>query len=118
MAFREGIAYNDIMEAQYLIVYCTVPDADAGLRIARTLIRERLCACINRIPGVVSHYVYEGEYCEGTEELLLIKTTREGYGKLQARLEAIHPYDVPEIVTTEIGDGNEKYLAWLHESMK
>ncbi|MEJ2499839.1 MAG: divalent-cation tolerance protein CutA [Campylobacterales bacterium] len=77
-----------------------------------------MCACINRVPGLTSHYIYEDEYCEDAEELLLIKTTATAFERLKARIEALHPYDVPEIIATGITEGNEAYLAWLKNSVK
>lgn len=106
------------MQAKSLIVYCTVPDAESGKKIARTLVEERLCACVNRVPGIVSHYVYDGEYCEDAEELLLIKTVSDAFETLKVRIESLHPYDLPEIIATEISNANERYLAWLHSSVK
>ena len=105
-------------ERQYRIVYCTVPDAPSGQKIAEAIVKEGLCACVNRIPGLVSHYIYEGEYCEETEELLIIKTTSEAFTRLKDRIEALHPYDVPEIVASDIVDGSDRYLAWMQSSVK
>lgn len=100
-------------EASNLIVYCTVPDEAAGRKIAEAVVQERLCACVNRIPGVVSHYIFEGVYCEECEELLIIKTTGRTFETLKERIESLHPYDVPEIIATEISAGNTPYLQWL-----
>lgn len=102
----------------YRIVYCTVPDAETGGAIAETLVKEGLCACVNRVPGVTSHYIYEGAYCEAAEELLLIKTTAAAFERLKTRIASLHPYDVPEIVAVDVVDGNESYLAWLRSSVK
>ena len=106
------------MPEALLIVYCTVPDAVTGAHIAKTLVKERLCACVNRIPGLTSHYIYEEEYCEDSEELLLIKTTVEGFDALRERIEALHPYDTPEIIATKIEKGSEAYLTWLRSGVK
>lgn len=100
------------------MVYCTVPNVSTGQAIAETLVKEGLCACVNRVPGITSHYIYDSEYCEDSEELLLIKTTAAAFERLKARIEALHPYDVPEIIATGIVDGNESYLAWLKSSVK
>jgi len=105
-------------ETEYRIVYCTVPDARTGKTIAEALLRERLCACVNRVPGLVSHYIYEGRYYEENEELLLIKTTAEAFENLRSRIEDLHPYDVPEIIATPIANGNKGYLKWLHSSVE
>lgn len=112
------LSYNGGMEEKHLIVYCTVPDAVTGRLIAEAVVREQLCACVNRIPGIASHYIYEGEYCEDAEELLVIKTTAAFFRRLEACITALHPYDVPEIIATAIADGNAEYLAWLEASVK
>lgn len=105
------------MELQTVMVYCTVPDAKTGVTIAETLLKERLCACVNRIPGVCSYYIYEGEYCEEQEELLLIKTTAAAFERLKTRIGQLHPYDVPEIIAADITQGNDDYLAWLRNAI-
>jgi len=110
--------YNGGMKTEPLIVYCTVPDAATAGTIAEALVKERLCACVNRLSGVTSHYIYEGEYCKEEEVLLLIKTTRGAFERLKARIEALHPYDVPEIIAAPVVAGNESYLTWLQGSVE
>lgn len=105
------------MENETIMVYCTVPNAKAGQTIAETLVKEHLCACVNCLPGVHSHYIYEGEYCEESEELLLIKSTKALFDRLQARIETLHPYRVPEIIAVDITNANEAYLQWLRSSI-
>lgn len=101
-----------------LLVYCTVPDADTGSSIAQALVREHLCACVNRVPSLTSHYISNGEYCEESEELLLIKTTGARFDALKNRIETLHPYDVPEIIATTITQGNAHYLHWLKDAVR
>lgn len=101
-----------------IMVYCTVPDAKTGETIAEVVVKERLCACVNRLAGVRSHYIYDGEYCEEQEELLLIKTTEVVFERLKSRIEQLHPYEIPEIIATPINDGNKAYLSWLGGSVK
>jgi len=105
------------MKTSDLIVYCTVPDTATGRRIAEHVVKARLCACVNRVAGMTSHYIYEGAYCEEQEELLIIKTTAEAFPTLRSAIEGLHPYDVPEIIAAEIAAGNEAYLEWLAGSV-
>lgn len=100
-----------------LIVYCTVPDGETGREIAKTLVSEGICACVNRLPSVTSYYIYEGEFCEDSEELLLIKSDAEHYAALERRIIELHPYEVPEIIASEIARGSDAYLKWLNESL-
>lgn len=97
-----------------LLVLCTCPAAESAARIARTLVDERLAACVNRLPGVASVYRWQGEVHEDSEVLLLIKTRRELFEPLRARLVALHPYDVPEVIALEVAAGHAPYLEWLH----
>ncbi len=100
-----------------LIVSCTVPDASVGRGIARRIVKEGLCACVNQIPSVTSYYLYEGEFNEDTEELLIIKSDSAHFESLQARITELHPYDVPEIIATAVIAGNKAYMQWLDTSM-
>lgn len=99
-----------------LIVHCTCPDADSATRIARALIEEGLAACVQALPGVVSTYRWQGAVQIDAEVLLLIKTTRARWPALKARLPALHPYEVPELLAVDAVDGLPQYLAWLANS--
>lgn len=96
-----------------LLVLCTCPDAESAGRIARALVEERLAACVNRVPGLTSVYRWQGAIQEDDEVLLLIKTRRERFEALRARLVALHPYDVPEVIALDIATGHAPYLEWL-----
>lgn len=91
----------------------TCPDAESAARIAHTLVEEHLAACANRVAGIASTYRWKGRIHEDTEVLLLIKTTRECFDALRARLVELHPYEVPELVAIEVVDGHAAYLDWI-----
>ncbi len=100
-----------------LIVYCTVSDEETAKDISRTLVSEGLCACINQIPKIRSYYIYEGEFCEDDELLLMIKTDEAHYDQLEMRIKELHPYDTPEIIATEMTKASSEYAAWLKSSL-
>lgn len=100
----------------YLTVLCTVPDAETGLRIARTIVHEGLAACVNLLPGVTSVYRWQSEVQENPELLLLIKTSQERYEALDARIKELHPYEVPEIIAHKIEAGSKSYLDWIGQN--
>jgi periplasmic divalent cation tolerance protein len=77
---------------------------------------ERLAACVNLLPGVRSVYRWQGAVEEAGEILLLIKTTRTALPALQARLVALHPYELPELLAVEAADGLPAYLAWIADN--
>jgi periplasmic divalent cation tolerance protein len=100
-----------------LLCLTTCPDDDVAHRIAETLVAERLAACVQVLPGVASVYRWQGAVQRASEVLLLAKTTRERFEALSARIAALHPYDVPEIVAFDIAAGLPAYLDWIaHET--
>lgn len=101
-----------------LICFNTCPDRATAGRLAAILVSERLAACVNMLPGVRSTYVWEGTLQQDEEVLLVIKTTRERYPALQARLAAAHPYELPELVAVEAVDGLPSYLQWVAEGTR
>ena len=101
-----------------LIVYCSVPDAKTGATLASALVEEGLCACVNKLPSIMSYYMYEGKFYEEGEELLIIKTDSTHFERLKERIESLHPYEVPEIIAAPITHGNSSYLQWLESSLK
>ena len=101
-----------------LVVSCTVPSIEVAQAISRVVVMEGLCSCVNQIPNVTSYYVYEGEFCEDDELLLLMKTSEQNYKPLERRLQELHPYDVPEIIASPITEGLPEYLNWMQSTLK
>jgi len=99
------------------LVLVTAPDATIAADLARALVSERLAACGNLLPGLRSIYAWEGEIHDEPEVLLLLKTTADRVDDLAARVSALHPYDVPEVVALAIDAGLPTYLAWIGESV-
>jgi len=95
------------------IVLMTAPDAEVGAGLGRVLVEERLAACVNLLPGVRSIYRWEGRIEEEGEVLLVAKTTRDRCEALAARVEALHPYELPEVVVLPVAGGSHRYLAWI-----
>jgi periplasmic divalent cation tolerance protein len=91
------------------------PDAE---RIARALVEQRLAACVNVVPGVMSIYRWKGAVEQEGEVLLVIKTIGERVEQLKARLLQLHPYELPEVVVIPIGGGHGAYLEWIAEQAR
>jgi periplasmic divalent cation tolerance protein len=96
-----------------IAVFSTFPNAGVAGDIARTLVDERLCACVNLVPAVRSIYRWQDAICDEPEVLAIIKTTDERVAALQARLVELHPYEVPEALAVPIAGGHAAYLAWV-----
>jgi periplasmic divalent cation tolerance protein len=98
------------------IVLTTVgADADAGA-IARTLVSERLAACVNVLPPMMSTYRWKGAVEQEREQQLVIKTSRSRLSALQERLRELHPYELPEFLVLD-ATGSAAYLAWVDENV-
>jgi periplasmic divalent cation tolerance protein len=100
------------------VVLVTCSTAAEARRIARAVVDARLAACVNILPGALeSIYRWRGKVETARERLLLIKTSRKRLAKLQATVERLHSYDVPEFIALPIAAGSPAYLAWLDECL-
>ena len=101
-----------------VLVLSTVPDDERAEGLARTLVDERLAACVNLHAPMVSHYRWAGEVERAAERQLVIKTTRGRLPALQARLAELHSYELPEFIVLPLDSGSEAYLAWVALSVR
>ena len=100
-----------------VIVLTTVSaDTDAGA-LARTLVDERVAACVSILPPMTSVYRWKGNVEEEREQQLLIKTTRDRLEALETRLHQLHPYDVPEFLVFAAEGISGAYAEWLTASL-
>ncbi len=104
------------MAEEVLVVLTTWPDAEKARSAARVLVEEKLAACANLVPGVESIYRWEGKVETSTEVMVIFKTTIARYQMFETRLLALHPYEVPEVVTLRVTDGLPSYLRWVESN--
>ena len=106
------------MDPEYVLVLTTLPaDAD-GAAFGRSLVDERLAACVHLLPLMDSVYRWEGNIEYETERQIVIKTSRQRVPALWDRVRELHPYEVPEFIVLSITDGNEAYLRWVGEGTR
>ncbi len=109
---------NEPAQPEIALVLTTVAAAtDDARTIAQTLVTERLAACVNVLPAMLSVYRWKGAVETAQEQQLVIKTTVDRLDGLKARLLELHPYAVPELLVVSVSDGAESYLTWLRESV-
>jgi len=123
------------MSDQVVVALTTCPDEASAQALATALVQERLAACVNRISGVRSTYLWSkaaealsttpskgatfpGDFWDArlqdeAEILLIIKTTAGRFDELRRRLSALHPYELPELLAIDVAGGNERYLDWV-----
>jgi periplasmic divalent cation tolerance protein len=97
----------------YIVVFCTTPDAQVAEDIARTIVEEGFAGCVNIVPSVRSFYTWEGRLQEDSEALMIIKTKKKLFQSLERRIKDLHPYSVAEIISIDITEGAKEYLDWL-----
>lgn len=95
------------------LILTTCPDSESAERIARALVGEGLCACVNILPPMRSIYRWKGAVETAGEQLLLIKARTDAQVAIEARIHDLHPYELPEIIAVPIVAGLPAYLAWL-----
>jgi periplasmic divalent cation tolerance protein len=96
-------------------VVLTSAPVEVAERLARALVSERLAACVQVVPGVTSVYRWEGEVRAEPESVLWIKVAAERVDELAARIEELHPYELPEFVVLPVDPGmtDARYLGWV-----
>ena len=95
-----------------ILILTTMPDDDRAGTFARTLVDERLAACVNVHGPMVSTYRWKGVVERDAERQIVIKTSRGRLAKLEARLRALHPYELPEFVVLD-AKASEAYGRWV-----
>ena len=96
-----------------VLVFSTVPDDERAETLVRTLVDEQLAACVNLHAPMTSVYRWKGQIESSTERQLVIKTTRQRVPALEARLKALHSYELPEFIVVPVEGGSEEYLRWV-----
>src|SRR5258708_1863421 len=104
---------NLLTREKFALVLVTAPNLRTARALARVVLQAHLAACVNLVPGVESHYWWEGKIESAVEILLLVKTSTVRLAALEKLLIARHPYDTPEFIVLPITSGNKRYLDWL-----
>ncbi len=98
-----------------VLVTCSLEQADS---LASALVEEKLAACVNILPKITSVYRWNDALCKEAETLLLIKSNLSLWDHLEARILALHTYEIPEIVCLPIEKGHKPYMLWLNSQLE
>lgn len=101
-----------------IVVLTNLPDSESAFNLARQLVHRRLAACVNVLAPATSFYRWEGREETASEIPVLIKSTRERYAELEREIRALHPYDLPEIISFPVAQGLANYLGWVEDECK
>jgi len=100
-----------------IIILTTMPDDERAETLARTLVDESLAACVNVHGAMTSTYRWKGAVERETERQVVIKSTRARLEALEARVRALHPYELPEFVVLS-AEASEAYAAWVNDGTR
>lgn len=102
--------------SQFMLVWSTCPDRPSADLLARHLVEQRLAACVTVLPAAASTYRWRGAVEHADEFVLMIKTRQALWVEVEAAVQALHPYEVPELIAVPLAAGSGPYLDWLEES--
>lgn len=100
------------------LIYVTVPSVEEAKLIAREVLTERVCACVNLMPQASSLYWWQGNIEESQEIVMILKTHESLVEKAMARIRALHSYDCPCITAIKIDQADNNFTKWLETSLK
>ena len=104
------------MAIPYIVVVVTAKDNKEATKIAQGLLEAKLIACANIISGVQSLFRWQGKIDSSKEVLLILKTKKNLFKKVSAKVKSLHSYQTPEIIALPIVEGSQDYLAWVNSS--
>lgn len=105
-----------LKETGLAVVYVTASSKEEGDKIAHELVTGKLVACCNVIPGITSHYVWQGSLSSDQEVLLVMKTRMALIQRLVIRVKELHSYALPEVIALPIAGGSQEYMKWVEDS--
>jgi periplasmic divalent cation tolerance protein len=103
-------------QSEAIVVLMTAASSEEAVRIAETLVAQKLAACVQILPEIQSIYVWKADVQRDREVLLIAKCTRSNFEALERQVRAIHSYETPEIVALPVVSGSKPYMDWLFDS--
>jgi periplasmic divalent cation tolerance protein len=101
-----------------IMVLITASSVEEAENIAKSLVEEKLVACVNIIPQIKSVYWWEGKVCKDDEIMVISKTKQSLFTAVMDRVKSLHSYEVPEIISFSISEGSPEYLNWIAKVVK
>ncbi|CAL9699798.1 unnamed protein product [Knipowitschia caucasica] len=108
-------AYNP---GTHSAAFITCPNHTVALELARGIVQRKLAACVNIVPAIKSVYEWQGKIEEDDEVLLMVKTRSSMVSSLAEFVRSNHPYEVAEVISLPIEQGNPPYLKWIGDMVQ
>ncbi|MEM0374402.1 MAG: divalent-cation tolerance protein CutA [Sulfolobaceae archaeon] len=101
-----------------MLIITTTSSLENAEKIAKVLVEEKIAACVNIVPKVISYYIWENKLNKDEEFLLIVKTTEERAEDARRKIKELHNYQLPEVIFLRVDGGESEYLKWIFESVK
>ena len=98
-------------------IFVTAASRKEAKKIANHLVQQKLAACVQVLPGMESTYAWKKKICYDREVLLIIKSRKQLFSRLEKAIRKLHSYDVPQIVALPIIQGSSAYLQWMKSNL-
>lgn len=102
---------------QTFFIYMTTKDKEEARQIGRHLVQTGLAACVNILDHMNSMYIWQGEFQDDREAVMVAKTTKDKVSELIAAVRSRHSYECPCIVALPISDGHPDFLKWIADQV-
>ena len=102
---------------KYYLVYVTVRTEEEAEKIGKTILSEKLAACVNISGKTRSLFEWDGKFENANENIMFIKTNAKKLKLLLKRIDVLHSYDCPSIVALELSYGKQEFFDWIDQSL-
>jgi periplasmic divalent cation tolerance protein len=96
-----------------VLVYTTYPSIVEAEKAGRAIVARRLAACVNILPGMISHYWWRGSVERGEEAVMIFKTRASLAQAVADAVKAAHSYSTPAILVLPIESVDAAFHAWI-----
>ncbi|MSN96595.1 divalent-cation tolerance protein CutA [Campylobacter sp. FMV-PI01] len=102
---------------QEIILLCTTPNKSIAKKIVKILLKKRLIACANLVKNIKSYYIWNNKLQKDKEILMIMKSKKSLFDKINNKILKFHPYETPEIISLNLQDIDKNYKIWLNENL-
>lgn len=103
---------------EVFVILVTVANQEEAVRIGEGVVKAKLAACANVVPGIQSIYRWKGKVVKAQEALLILKSTKPRYSELEKTIKTMHTYETPEIIALPVKEGLDRYLGWVRNETR
>jgi periplasmic divalent cation tolerance protein len=112
------IYYGKDIFYMYVVIFITASGKPEAKKIARSLLKKKLVACVNMVDKVQSFFWWNKRIDNAKEALLIIKSKKSKLKSIIKVVKSLHSYEAPEIIALPIVGGEAGYLKWIDGALR